>query len=174
MSDVITTIHQTDITPDKQSFLGFNKVENILKRLYVRKLYLWPRFQALVSEILDRNTPDVVEVSESLTKNMKDVQNALLVALNSCILELKKSVTTLDTAEFTLQNGLFHSFDSRIRSQLDCDWHKLSPRTKQLVTDLTTLRKLLDFLLRYDAFSFYSFLLTLRAASALQISPSLW
>ena len=113
-------------------------------------------------------------MSESLTKNMKDVQNALLVALNSCILELKKSVTTLDTTEFTLQNGLFHSFDSKIRSQLDCDWHKLSPRTKQLVTDLTTLRKLLDFLLRYDAFSFYSFLLTLRAASALQISPSLW
>jgi DNA excision repair protein ERCC-4 len=153
---------------------GFNKVENILKRLYIKKLYLWPRFQVLVSEILDRNVPDVVEVAESLTKNMKDVQNALLVALNSCISELKKAVTVLDTTEFTLQNGLFHSFDSRIRSQLDAEWHKLSPRAKQLVADLTTLRKLLDFLLRYDAFSFYSFLITLKAASALQTSPSLW
>lgn len=154
--------------------LGFNKVENILRRLYVKKLYLWPRFQAIVSEILDRNVPNVVEVSESLTKSMKDVQNALLVALNSCISELKKAVTSLDTSEFTLQNGLFHSFDSKIRSQLDSEWHKLSPRAKQLTADLTTLRKLLDFLLRYDSFSFYSFLLTLRAASALQISPSLW
>ena len=94
--------------------------------------------------------------------------------MNSCILELKKAVTNLDTSEFTLQNGLFHSFDTKIRSQLDSELHKLSPRAKQLVSDLTTLRKLLDFLLRYDAFSFYSFLLTLRSASALQVSPSLW
>jgi hypothetical protein len=42
------------------------------------------------------------------------------------------------------------------------------------VADLTTLRKLLDFLLRYDAFSFYSFLLTLKSASAQQTHPSLW
>ena len=123
---------------------------------------------------MDLSSPDVIELSQPLTKNMKSIQNALLVAMNSCILELKKAVINLDTTEFTLQNGLYHNFDTKIRQQLDSEWHKLSPRAKQLISDLTTLRKLLDFLLRYDSFSFYSFLLTLRTASTLQISPSLW
>jgi DNA excision repair protein ERCC-4 len=66
------------------------------------------------------------------------------------------------------------SFDLTIRKQLDKDEHKLSHRTKQIVADLTTLRHLLDRLLRYDCFSFYSFLLNLRTASTIQMSPSLW
>ena len=181
MSDKLSFYLFISFYPPDMKFLifcisreGFNKVENILKRLHIKKLYLWPRFQALVSQVLDSSSPEVIELSQPLTKNMKSIQNALLVAMTSCISELKKAVTSLDTSEFTLQNGLFHSFDAKIRSQLDSEWHKLSPRAKQLVADLTTLRKLLDFLLRYDAFSFYSFLLTLRAASALQVSPSLW
>jgi len=32
---------------------GFCKVERIMKSLFVRKLYLWPRFQASVVALLD-------------------------------------------------------------------------------------------------------------------------
>lgn len=153
---------------------GFNKVENILKRLYIKKIYLWPRFQAVVAQVLDRSTPDVIELTQSLTKHMKSIQNALLVAMNSCITELKKAVTNLDTSEFSLQSGLFDSFDTKIKSMLDPDWHKLSLKTKQLVNDIKNLRQLLDYLLRYDCFSFYSFLKSLSSASNIAISPSLW
>jgi hypothetical protein len=126
---------------------------------------------------------------------MKMIQNAILVAMNTCVTELKKACPQLsgmhETMEgssasssgssssssssfLTLENGLFQSFDLMIRHQLDPDWHKISLRTKQLVNDMTTLRKLLDYLIRYDAFSFYYLLLKLQLASNEQQFPSMW
>ena len=102
------------------------------------------------------------------------MQSAVLVAMNACINELKKACTTLDAADLTLENGLFRNFDTKIRLQLDAEWHKLSLRTKQLVNDLKPLRQLLDYLLRFDAVQFYQFLLTLKTTSTHQTSPSLW
>ena len=40
-----------------------------------------------------------------------------------------------------------------LRVQLDPEWHRLSARTKQLLSDLTSLRQVLGYLLRYDAVS---------------------
>lgn len=59
-------------------------------------------------------------------------------------------------------------------SQLESEWHRTVPRTKQLVADVAVLRKLLDYLIRYDAFSFYYLLMKLHVASSEQTSPSLW
>ena len=59
-------------------------------------------------------------------------------------------------------------------SQLESEWHRTAPRTKQLVADVSVLRKLLDYLVRYDAFSFYYLLMKLQVASSEQLSPSLW
>eukprot|EP01041_Mallomonas_annulata_P000717 gene717-1382_t len=175
---------------------GLGKIEQTLRHLFVQKLYLWPRFHQHISQALNPSTAitvnaeeethkqgqsqgqsqgaDVIELSQSLSPHMKAVQAALLATIESCIQELKKAVPHLDTSSFTLENGLFRSFDTLIRNQLDPEWHKTSPRTKQLVSDIQTLRRLLDYLLRYDAVSFYSFLLTLRSASSMQKSPSLW
>ena len=156
---------------------GFSKVERILKLLYMKKLYIWPRFQALVMNVLSENQPNVIELTQPLSNNMKSVQSAILVALNICMNELKKSIShisSLDLSDMTLENGLIHSFDLKIRSLLDPMWHRLSIRSKQFVTDLTTLRKLLDYLLRYDAFSFYVFLLSLRQVSEQPATQSLW
>jgi len=47
-----------------------------------------------------------------------------------------------------VENGLFKSFDEIVRRQLDPIWHTLGKKTKQLVSDLKTLRKLLDYLVR--------------------------
>jgi DNA excision repair protein ERCC-4 len=120
-----------------------------MKALYVKKLYLWPRFQLTVSEALDKFQPEVIELTQPLTENMKAIQGAVLVAMKSCIAELKKAVPQLDTFFMSLENGLFKSFDLALKAQLDPEWHKLSPRTKQLVNDVGQLRKLLDYLLRY-------------------------
>lgn len=43
---------------------------------------------------------------------------------------------------------MFKSFDEIVRRQLDPIWHTLGKKTKQLVSDLKTLRKLLDYLVR--------------------------
>ena len=152
----------------------FNKAERLLKLLYITKLYLWPRFQVTVAEVLDRNQPTVIEATQPLTENMKIIQSSIIVAMNSCIIELKRLNPQLDTTTITLENGLFRNSDYSIKVQLDPEWHRLTQRTKQLVSDMSQLRMLLDYLLRYDCYTFYSFLMSLQSASSLQQCPSLW
>jgi DNA excision repair protein ERCC-4 len=154
---------------------GQAKLERLMKVLYVTKLYLWPRFRVDINQALaSRVAPNVIELSISLSSHMKAIQSAILVAINTCVNELKKACPQLEMSHLTLENGLFSSFDHVLKSQLDPDWHKISIRTKQLVNDITTLRRLLDYLIRYDAFSFYYVLLKLQVASGEQLSPSLW
>ena len=49
----------------------------------------------------------------------------------------------LDLDDLNVDNAYFRSFDAIVRRQLDPVWHKVGPRTKQLVGDLATLRRLL-------------------------------
>jgi DNA excision repair protein ERCC-4 len=196
--------------------LSFSKVEKLLKTLYLTKLYLWPRFRLEIAKALESSIqPDVNEFSLSLTQNMKTIQNSILVAMDKCLIELKKSSpminlyagennsssitpssssssssssaiadgndvskksedSTVSSSYFTLENCLFSSFDNILKNQLDPDWYKLSFKTKQIISDITTLRKLLDYLVRYDCFSFYYLLTKIQLASNDQKSPSLW
>jgi DNA excision repair protein ERCC-4 len=128
--------------------------------------------------LLGSHPPNVIELAQPMTAAMKDIQSYILVAMKGCIGEIKKCVPQLDASlphlELTLENALFRSFDVVIRNQLDLEWHKIGPKPKQLVQDLGQLRKLLDYLLRYDGYSFYAFLVSLQNASAMQSYPSLW
>lgn len=183
---------------------GFGKVERLLKLLYVRKLYLWPRFRLEIANALEIVQPEVEEITQKLTPHMKAIQSALLVAMNTCLTELKKSIPHLDNvlsnaamdgssssvkqtggadtsslsyasgSAYTLENSLFQSFDLQLRSQLETEWHRISSRAKQIINDISVLRKLLDYLIRYDAFSFYYLLLKIKTSSIDQSSPSLW
>jgi len=49
----------------------------------------------------------------------------------------------LELDDFNVENAYFRSFDILVRRQLDPVWHKVGPKTKQLVNDLGTLRRLL-------------------------------
>jgi len=155
---------------------GLGKLERLLQHLYVKKLYLWPRFHFQVHSALTSaaQEPDVTELSIPMPTPMTEVQTAILAALDTCMQELKRSTPQVDPTLMTLENGIFHSFEASIRAQLDPEWHRLSLRTKQLVADLKTLRELLDYLVRYDAITFYSYLLTLKSAATTQQTPSLW
>jgi DNA excision repair protein ERCC-4 len=119
---------------DPEAFqMSSSKVEDILKLLYVDKLYLWPRFRPELASVLEKSQPVVCEYSSDLTHHMKAIQKALLVAMNSCMSEIKKSCPNINSEDFTLENGLYKSFDISLRYQLDQEWHKISFRTKQLV-----------------------------------------
>ena len=50
----------------------------------------------------------------------------------------------LDCDDLSVENSFFKSFDIIIRRQLEPVWHRVSSKTKLLVNDLTTLRKLLE------------------------------
>ncbi len=49
----------------------------------------------------------------------------------------------IDTEEITVENALAKMFDRAIRTQLDPVWHQLGAKTRQLVSDLKTLRLIL-------------------------------
>ena len=155
---------------------GFARVDKILKSIRVRRLYLYPRFHDVVASELERCPPYVDELHQQLTPPMKEIQNAIAAAVQVCIRELKKSTTLIEwsSSDLTLENCVTTNFDMAISRQLEHDWHKLSPHTKQLVNDLRTLRTLFQYLIQYDCISFYKLLTSIKAASYGARQHSMW
>lgn len=123
-----------------------------------------------MSQELEKDPPEVVDVRVPMSKYMVGIQKAILEVMDACLKEVRKS-NKVDVEDLTVENGLFKSFDEIVRRQLDPIWHTLGKKTKQLVSDLKTLRKLLDYLVRYDAVSYLKYLDTLRVSQSFQ---SVW
>ena len=68
---------------------SYNKIENIMSALYVKQLYLWPRFHTRVSESLDKRPPEVIELHVSLSPSMKQIQTSVIQLLKICLADLK-------------------------------------------------------------------------------------
>ncbi|KAL8480361.1 hypothetical protein ACS0TY_027052 [Phlomoides rotata] len=149
---------------------GFAKAERILKCLFLRKLHLWPRFQVYVSQNLERDPPEVIDIRVPMSSYMIGIQKAVIEVMDACLKEMRKT-NKVDVEDLTVENGLFKSFDEIVRRQLDPIWHTLGKRTKQLVSDLKTLRKLLDYLARFDAVTYLKYLDSLRASESFR---SVW
>ncbi|XP_052118417.1 DNA repair endonuclease UVH1 isoform X2 [Arachis duranensis] len=149
---------------------GFAKAERTMKFLHVRRLHLWPRFQVYVSQELERDPPEVVDIRVPMSRYMVGIQKAIVEVMDACLKEMRKT-NKVDVEDLTVENGLFKSFDEIVRRQLDPIWHTLGKKTKQLVSDLKTLRKLLDYLVRYDAVTYLKYLDTLRVSESFR---SVW
>lgn len=121
------------------------------------------RFHDDVNDDLQKRKADVVELYQPLTPAMLDIQTAILECMELTLAEIKRSNTyvrppadkrfcsaeltptssgQLEIEDLTVENALFSSFDRLVRSQLDPVWHKVGPKTRGLVNDLSTLRKL--------------------------------
>lgn len=165
----------------EQVMSGFSKVDKILKALHVQRLYLYPRFHDSIREELEgRNPPKVVELHQELSPLQKEMQQAIAVALQSVIRKLKESkalanlTLLLDGEQFTVENLVTNPLDQALSRNLEHDWHRLSPETKQLIQDLRTLRTLFQNLLTYDCVSFYKLLQSIQSMSAASRHPSMW
>ncbi|KAE8150031.1 DNA repair protein [Aspergillus avenaceus] len=144
---------------------GFAPLANSMRNLFLRKASLWPRFHVTVAESLEgHRKAEVIELEVPMSDKMREIQNAVLECVELCIGELKKANTGLDMAEWTLDSALHRSFDIMIRRQLDPIWHRVSFRTRQIVSDLSDLRAILHALLTYDAVSFVKYLDTIVTA----------
>ncbi len=154
---------------------GFCKVDRVMRNLFVRNLYLWPRFHANVAESLKEHTPDVIELHVDMTSAMKTIQTAILDLMNFTLQELKRLNPSLSgpiddrkdddksgEEKLSVENALSKSFHKTLQQELDPVWHQLSWRTKQLVSDMKTLRTILVHLTNYDAITFYAFVSALR------------
>lgn len=124
---------------------GFAPLANMLKNLFLRKASLWPRFHVSVAESLEGNRKaEVIELEVPMSDKMREIQNAVLECVEVSITELRKSNTGLDMEEWTLDSALHKNFDMIIRRQLDPIWHRVSFRTRQIASDLTDLRAILQ------------------------------
>ncbi|KAG5719298.1 DNA repair protein rad16 [Termitomyces sp. T112] len=144
---------------------GLSPLRNIMKELQLRTVHIYPRFQEDVKGSLERRRADVVELMQPLTEAMSEIHHAIIQCMSTTLSELKRANTTLDLDDFNVDNAYFRSFDMVVRRQLDPVWHKVGPRTKQLVNDLGTLRRLLYYLLTYDPLHFHAYLETLIASN---------
>lgn len=138
--------------------MGFAPLANMLRNLFLRKASLWPRFHVSVAESLEGNRKaEVIELEVPMSDKMREIQNAVLECVEISIAELRKSNTGLDMEEWTLDSALHRNFDMIIRRQLDPIWHRVSFRTRQIVSDLTNLREVLQCV---SHMSFHLFILT--------------
>nr|XP_004652331.1 DNA repair endonuclease XPF [Jaculus jaculus] len=142
---------------------GFCHVERVMRNLFVKKLYLWPRFHVAVHSFLEQHKPEVVEIHVSMTPAMLAIQTAILDILNACLKELKCHNPSLEVEDLSLENAIGKPFDKTIRHYLDPLWHQLGAKTKSLVQDLKILRTLLLYLSQYDCVTFLNLLESLRA-----------
>ncbi|KAL3039512.1 hypothetical protein AAZX31_01G190800 [Glycine max] len=68
---------------------GFAKAERTMKCLHVRKLYLWPRFQVYVSQELERDPPEVVDIRVPMSRYMVGIQKAIAEVMDACLKEMR-------------------------------------------------------------------------------------
>ncbi|CAL8302324.1 unnamed protein product [Lota lota] len=153
---------------------GFCQVERVMRNLFVKKLFLWPRFQASVNGALDRHKPEVVELHVELTPAMRAIQTSVMDIMSACLKELKRFNPSLEAEDLSLENTLGSAFDKTIRHYLDPLWHQLGAKTKALVQDLKVLRVLLLYLTQYDCVTFLNLLESLRSSQKNFGSNSGW
>ncbi|XP_020281902.1 DNA repair endonuclease XPF [Pseudomyrmex gracilis] len=142
--------------------VGYSQVERVMKALFVKKLYLWPRFHTIINNCLSKHKPDVIELHVKITPKMENIQTALLDIMNYVVKELKRINKYLELDELTVENAIAKKFHKQLHLQLDPIWHQLSTTTKQLFSDLKTLRSLIISLTYEDSVSFYAMLNRLR------------
>ncbi|KAJ9122540.1 hypothetical protein QFC22_001969 [Naganishia vaughanmartiniae] len=151
--------------PESFTF-GISPLQNTMKNLCLRKVHLWPRFHEKVHESLGQRRADVIELYQPLSPLMADIQSAIIECMEATLAELRRSNTSLDVDDFTVENALFRNFDRIVRSQLNPVWHRVGPKTRRLVGDLQELRRLLTYLLSYDSVTYNSYLETIIASNS--------
>ncbi|KAG8927958.1 hypothetical protein FRC01_006670 [Tulasnella sp. 417] len=145
---------------------GMFPLKSVITELQLKRTHIYPRFHEEVQTSLSRRKADVVELYVHMTPKMQDIHQGIVHCISATLNELKKSNSTLDLDDLTVENAYFASFDSIVRRQLDPVWHRIRPKTKQLVSDLGTLRRLLNYLLALDPITFHSYLESIVASNS--------
>ena len=194
---------------------AFGGLEVAMKALFLRKVWLYPRFTISVKESLTasdavsdeedeeddeeidtrimkpiRHQLDVVELHQSFTELATSIQNALVEVIDTLITQLKsenKHLTVYDTPSssqgvapanvtrsdaatsravqslnLSIEAGLMKNFETILRQELDPIHHRLSAKTKAILSDMHSLRTCLSHLIHHDCVTFHRFLLAIK------------
>lgn len=112
----------------------------------------------------------LVEVSLAADPGASIIYEAIAELLDVSVKELRKH-ERLDTTDLSPSQGLTSAFDETVKKQLAPVWHTVSPKIRQIVADMRTLRSLANYLLKFDAITFLKYLENLRVTDG---SKSAW
>uniref|UniRef100_A0A1B0ATA9 DNA repair endonuclease XPF n=1 Tax=Glossina palpalis gambiensis TaxID=67801 RepID=A0A1B0ATA9_9MUSC len=136
--------------------IGYGHIERIMRNLFVKELFIWPRFHATVQSSLKPYEAQIVELHVPLSGKMESMQANILDLMNYLVREIKRINRMVDLEVITVENCVTKKFHKILQSQLDCIWHQLNSQTKLIVADLKILRNLMISTMYNDAISAYA------------------
>ncbi|XP_017064567.1 DNA repair endonuclease XPF isoform X2 [Drosophila eugracilis] len=136
--------------------IGYSHVERTMRNLFVKNLYIWPRFHATVRGALHPWQTQTIELHVPLSQTMTAIQTHILDIMNFLVREIKRINRTVDMEAVTVENCVTKKFHKILQAQLDCIWHQLNSQTKLIVADLKILRSLIISTMYHDAVGAYA------------------
>uniref|UniRef100_A0A0K8UYR4 DNA repair endonuclease XPF n=1 Tax=Bactrocera latifrons TaxID=174628 RepID=A0A0K8UYR4_BACLA len=136
--------------------IGYGHIERTMRNLFVKQLYIWPRFHAVVQQSLKPYEAQTIELHVPMTQKMAQIQTHLLDIMNYLVREIKRINRLVDLDEITVENCVTKKFHKILQAQLDCIWHQLNSQTKLIVADLKILRNLMISTIYHDAVAAYA------------------
>ncbi|EDV45795.1 DNA repair endonuclease XPF [Drosophila erecta] len=138
--------------------IGYSHVERTMRNLFVKHLYIWPRFHESVRAVLQPWKIQSIEMHVPISQSMTSIQSHILEIMNFLVQEIKRINRTVDMEAVTVENCVTKTFHKILQAQLDCIWHQLNSQTKLIVADLKILRSLMISTMYHDAVSAYAFM----------------
>ncbi|XP_054730042.1 DNA repair endonuclease XPF [Anastrepha obliqua] len=136
--------------------IGYGHIERTMRNLFVKQLFIWPRFHAIVQQSLKPYEAQTVELHVPMSTKMTLIQTHLLDIMNYLVREIKRINRLVDLDEITVENCITKKFHKILQAQLDCIWHQLNSQTKLIVADLKILRNLMISTIYNDAVAAYA------------------
>ena len=151
-----------------------SKAERVMRMCNLKRLNIWPRFRSSIAKCFDSLAPEVLENQTKLTQTMLKIQGNILELIKACCSEIKRENPSLGDEEFSVDSVLSYDFERQVRTMLDPVSFSVSRKSKQLLTDLKTLRNILINLLQRDCVSFYHFINEIRKNEEVFASNTGW
>lgn len=142
--------------------LGWAKPDKALRLLKVKDLFLYPRFDKLIDDELSKANVVVNEYRQTATQRIKSINIAIADLKEKCLKQIAKSNPQLEMEDLRRTDLMVTGeLATMIRRQLRLEWHKVSLKSRQLVSELSLLSTIEQYLLAYDSVTFLRFLETL-------------
>ncbi|XP_062565744.1 DNA repair endonuclease XPF [Armigeres subalbatus] len=135
---------------------GYGQVEKVMRNLFVKELFIWPRFHATIQKSLKPWEPIIVEIQIPMSQKMILLQTNILDIMNYLIKNIKSLNRHVELQEVTVENCVTKKFHKILQAQLDTIWHQLSSQTKLIVADLKVLRSLMISTIYHDAITLFA------------------
>jgi DNA excision repair protein ERCC-4 len=134
------------------------QLEQLVKNLYLSDLVLVPRFHDLCLQALTAEV-DITQHDCQLSQAQADIQALLESVVDASLVEIKKSKIELDE-KITGKSLIVNKNEIQaLRRKMEPVWLKLSWTTRQIVSDIAVIRKMLVALSRYDCVTFLAIVL---------------